>query len=88
MILRLFCPTVVILCGRWCVFAERSGQLEMYAASGSQRLHSDLSALPDTWSEVIIEGIPVTGGIAEVGFLADGEGGACCLVDDVRFVRE
>ncbi len=64
------------------------GQLEMYAASGSQRLHSDLSALPDTWSEVIIEGIPVTGGIAEVGFLADGEGGACCLVDDVRFVRE
>lgn len=65
----------------------RFARLEMYASCNSGRRTADLSALPDAWSEVLIEDIPVSGGAAEVGFIADGEGGACCLVDDVRFVQ-
>lgn len=66
----------------------RFDALEMYAASGSHRRVSDLTAMPDAWTKVVMDDIAVSGGTAEIGFLADGDGGACCLVDDVRFVRE
>ncbi len=66
----------------------RFGALEMYAASGGRRRASNLTAVPDAWTEVVIDDIAVSGGTAEVGFIADGDGGACCLVDDVRFVRK
>lgn len=66
----------------------RFGALEMYAMSGGRRRTTDLTAMPDAWTEVVIEDIAVSDGTAEVGFLADGDGGACCLADDVRFVRK
>lgn len=86
-------PHVALPDGRYTLRAKvrvkgRFVRLEMYAASNGKCRKFDLSVMPDTWTEVVLNGVVVSGGVAEVGFIADGKGGACCLVDDVQFVRE
>lgn len=86
-------PYVALPDGRYTLRAMvrvncRFPRLEMYATSKGKRRKFDLSAMPDTWTEVVLNGVAVSGGVAEVGFIADGKDGARCLVDDVQFVRE
>jgi hypothetical protein len=44
-------------------------------------------ALPE-WTDVVLPQVPVSGGRARIVIDAQGEAGACCLVDDVTFSPE
>ncbi len=86
-------PYVALPDGMYTMRAKvrRSGrfrQLRMYAESQGRQVAASLKKVPDEWTEVTLEHIPVKGGKAVVGFYADGAAGARCLVDDVSMVRE
>lgn len=63
----------------------RFSRLEMYAESGGRRFVRKIKTPSDSWTEISIENVRVSGGVAEIGFRADGASGARCLVDDVSF---
>ncbi len=61
--------------------------LELYAVSGGERFTVRVTEANKEWTTIRIDNLEVTGNEVEIGFLADGEGGAFCLVDDVSLVR-
>lgn len=61
--------------------------LEMYAESNGIVLKYGIKDENISWKEIKITDIPVKKGKAEVGFFADGQANAYCLVDDVSLVR-
>lgn len=63
----------------------RFSRLEMYAVSGRRRFVSKINTPSDSWTEISIDNVRVSGGVAEIGFRAAGVAGARCLVDDVSF---
>ena len=62
--------------------------LEMYARSGGKNYNIRIKDKNDTWKTINIDRIKVSGNEIEIGFLADGEAGALCLVDDVALVKD
>lgn len=86
-------PSVPLPDGRYTLRARvrRSGRfsrLEMYAESAGRRRKCAIRPSATAWTTVSITGIRVSGGRAEVGFVAEGEAGAQCLIDDVTFVKD
>jgi len=61
--------------------------LEMYIISNGKKLQYNIKEKNESWKTITITNIPVKGGKAEVGFLADGKAKAFCYVDDVTLVR-
>lgn len=69
---------------------RRSGRftrLEMYAESGGRRAVRQIKPSMTAWTEIELGRVRIRGGRAEVGFVAEGDAGAVCLVDDVSLVR-
>lgn len=62
-------------------------ELSMYAKSGSLTKKALINQAHSAYTEVTLQDITVTGGKAEIGFIAKGKANASALVDDVTFVR-
>ena len=62
-------------------------RLEMYATSNGKTLRSTISQENISWQTIRINNIIVRKGVVEIGFLAEGQGGAFCYVDDVVFEK-
>ncbi len=65
----------------------RFSRLEMYAESGGRRTAKKIRPAMTSWTEIEINRVRVSGGRVEIGFVAFGDAGAVCLVDDVSLVR-
>lgn len=61
--------------------------LEMYALSAGKSLKNTIKKENDSWITITITKIPVQSGKIEVGFLAEGDANAFCLIDDVTLVK-
>lgn len=62
-------------------------ELSMYAKSGSLTKKALINQAHTAYTEVKLEDVTVTGGKAEIGFIAKGKANASALVDDVTLVR-
>lgn len=62
-------------------------ELSMYAKSGSLAKKALINQAHTAYTEVKLEDVTVTGGKAEIGFIAKGKANASALVDDVTLVR-
>lgn len=62
-------------------------ELSMYAKSGSLTKKAMINEAHTAYTEVTLEDVTVTGGKAEIGFIAKGRKNASALVDDVTLVR-
>ena len=62
-------------------------ELSMYAKSGSLTKKALINQAHTAYTEVTLQDVTVTGGKAEIGFIAKGKANAFALVDDVTFVR-
>lgn len=62
-------------------------ELSMYAKSGSLTKKALINQAHTAYTEVTLQDVTVTGGKAEIGFIAKGKANASALVDDVTFVR-
>lgn len=67
--------------------SEGFANLEMYVVSNGKKLQYAIKEKNDSWKTITITNIPVKGGKAEVGFLAEGKANAFCYVDDVSLVK-
>ena len=67
--------------------SEGFTNLEMYVLSNGKKLPYTIKEKNDSWKTITIANIPVKGGKAEVGFLAEGKANAFCYVDDVSLVK-
>lgn len=68
--------------------ARRTGnfqRLEMYAESDGRRV-CRIDPSMTSWTDIEIPDVRVTGGRVEIGFVAEGDAGAQCLIDDVSLV--
>ncbi len=63
-------------------------KLEMYAESGGKRYSVRVKEENETWTSIGIEKLKVKNNAVEIGFFADGQAGAFCLVDDVSLVKD
>ena len=84
-------PTVPLPDGTYTLRARvrRSGRfsrLEMYAESGGRRVRRAIKPSATAWTDIVISRVRVTGGRAVIGFYAEGDAGAVCLVDDVSLM--
>lgn len=61
--------------------------LEMYAQSGGKRFRFKVIKENKIWTTISIERVKVKNNEVEIGFLADGQPGASCLIDDVSLVK-
>lgn len=62
-------------------------RLEMYAESDSHIAKKPISRSNETWTTIKIEKIPVRNGRVDIGFVAEGNAGAFCYVDDISLVK-
>jgi hypothetical protein len=62
-------------------------RLEVYAESGGKRFETLIQDENSSWKTVQVDGVQVSGNKVEIGFLAEGEGGAFCRIDDVSLVK-
>ncbi len=62
-------------------------ELSMYAKSGSLTKKAMIAKAHSAYTQVTLKDVTVTGGRAEIGFIAKGQKNASALVDDVTFVR-
>lgn len=60
-------------------------ELYMYVESGGAKVKADITP-SDNWATVVIEDVPVRGGVAEVGIYADGKANAQVRIDDMELV--
>lgn len=67
--------------------SEGFANLEMYVVSNGKKLPYTIKEKNDSWKTITITNIPVKGGKAEVGFLAEGKANVFCYVDDVSLVK-
>lgn len=61
--------------------------LEMYALTSGKTLNSAIKNENADWKTIVIKNIAVKNGKVEVGFIANGNANAFCLVDDVSLVK-
>lgn len=62
--------------------------LEVYAESGGKRQAYKIEGANADWKTVELKRIPVRNGAVEIGFRANGRGGASCQMDDVTLTLE
>ncbi len=62
-------------------------KLEMYSESSGNREAMKVDVPEDEWITIEIDDVKVSNEKVEIGFVAEGEGGASCQVDDVSFVQ-
>ena len=62
-------------------------KLEMYAKSGKKRFDESFKEANNAWTTISIKNVEVKNNEVEIGFLADGKGGAYALVDDISLVK-
>ncbi|NGM66911.1 family 43 glycosylhydrolase [Sphingobacterium sp. SGR-19] len=62
-------------------------RLEMYAESDSHIVKKPISRSNETWTTIKIEKIPVRNGRVDIGFVAEGNAGAFCYVDDISLIK-
>lgn len=62
-------------------------ELSMYAKSGSLTKKAFITQAHAAYTEVMLRDVAVSGGKAEIGFIAKGNAKASALVDDVALVR-
>jgi hypothetical protein len=60
--------------------------IEMFAETNGKRLTRSINE-NTSWTTISIKKIPVKDGKIEIGFVADGVGGAYCYVDDIMLVK-
>jgi len=63
-------------------------QLEMYADCNGNVVHAKIAQANNAWKTITLEHLNITGGKAEIGFLAEGAANAFCYVDDVALVKQ
>ena len=63
-------------------------KLEMYAESGAKIKSISIDSNNSLWVTVILDDVKVKDNKVEIGFVAEGEAGASCQVDDVTFVKK
>ncbi|MBE8721946.1 family 43 glycosylhydrolase [Sphingobacterium pedocola] len=63
-------------------------QLDIYAESNGDTVKKSISKPNEVWTLVEIEKIPVRNGRVEIGFVAEGNAGAFCYVDDISLVKD
>lgn len=63
-------------------------KLAMFAKIGRITQIRDLKNEHSTWVIIRLEHVQVKGGRVEIGFMAEGKGGAFCYVDDVTLLKE
>lgn len=63
-------------------------KLQMYAMSNNKTNVYTISGENSDWISISIDHVEVKGGMAEIGFIADGKAHAFCYVDDVMLVKE
>ncbi|MFG6685835.1 family 43 glycosylhydrolase [Mariniflexile sp. HNIBRBA6329] len=61
--------------------------LKMYAESGGKQNILTISKQNPSWNLIEIDGVLVSNGKVEIGFVAEGIANAQCQVDDVTFVK-
>lgn len=61
--------------------------LEMFAFSGGKKFRHNLEKTNENWIDIVLKDIKITQGKTEIGFLADGNANAFCLIDDVSLVK-
>jgi len=62
-------------------------KLEMYAKSHGKVYRHDITQENASWTTIRLERVQVKKGMIEIGFTAEGNANAFCLVDDVSLVR-
>ncbi len=62
---------------------NRFHQLLFYATSNHKPFQYLIKGASATWQTITVNNVQIKGGEVEIGFLADGEANASCLVDDV-----
>lgn len=62
--------------------------LEMYAESNGKKMSSSVTKENDSWKKIVISGIPISNGKAEIGFIAAGIADSFCYIDDVSLVKQ
>ena len=60
--------------------------LQMYAKSAGKTTSLTLDQAQTNWTKIELS-VPVKNGEVEIGFLADGQAGAQCLIDEVSLVK-
>lgn len=63
-------------------------KLEMYAESSGKRIAYPVKDEISEWKMIELKNIPVKNGKVEIGFIANGDTGAACQVDDVSLVLQ
>jgi hypothetical protein len=63
-------------------------QLVIYAKGIVKTKKIDIKGENPSWATIRITHIPVKGGSIEIGFLAQGKGGAFCYADDITLVKD
>lgn len=86
-------PFVKLPDGRYTLKAKMKytsgfNDLYLYAESGGRKLMTRLAPGASGWTTVELNKIAVRNGKVEIGFYADGRGGASCQVDDVLLIKE
>lgn len=61
--------------------------LQMYAVSGGKKFATALTGVNPLWTTVKVENVVVKNNQVQIGFLAAGEAGSECLIDDVTFSK-
>lgn len=62
-------------------------ELYIYAASGDRHYKTDIKFSDNKWHTVMVEGIKITDGVAEVGIYADGKANDTARIDDMILVK-
>ena len=62
-------------------------QLDMYALSNGKTVRYSMKMANTSWRTVTLKNITISGGRAEIGFMAEGAANAVCQIDDVSLVK-
>lgn len=63
-------------------------KLEMYAVSDKNRYDARIKEENETWTSISVENVKVKNNEVEIGFLADGQAGSFCFVDDISLIKK
>lgn len=67
--------------------ANEFNALYLYASSGTETYKTDTTYSDNQWHTITIDGIKISGGIAEVGIYADGKANYNAKIDDMTLVK-
>ena len=85
-------PSVEIANGKYILTAkvmnsEGFGRLDLYATSNGKTFNYSIKKQNPQWTTIKLEKVVITNGKVEIGFLAEGSGGAFCYADDISLLK-